>query len=152
MKFEETIQYLYDNYPKVFPNRENALNFLFLVGGTGFYWDNGELIEDDISGNDNVILKGDNKALQTIQDETMLRINKAIGIESGALYPLHDDCNLFTFPYNIKEDWMEGIAETVEMVLKYRNENVDNMNEWQKNEHNKGTLALNKLANKLGIV
>ena len=45
MKLEQTIQYMYDFYPDLFPNRQHALNHLFLTIGNGMEWHEGQLID-----------------------------------------------------------------------------------------------------------
>lgn len=47
MKFEETIQYLFDNYPSIYQERWEVLNQLFCVIGNGYEWKNGELVYYD---------------------------------------------------------------------------------------------------------
>lgn len=45
MKLEQTIQYMYDFYPDLYPNREHVLNHLFLTIGNGMEWHDGQLID-----------------------------------------------------------------------------------------------------------
>lgn len=47
MKFEETIQSCFDNYPTLYQTREQVLNQLFCVIGNGYEWKNGELVDDN---------------------------------------------------------------------------------------------------------
>ena len=52
MKLEQTIQYMYDFYPDLFPNRQHALNHLFLTLGNGMVWHDGQLIDKDFENLD----------------------------------------------------------------------------------------------------
>ena len=52
MKLEQTIQYMYDFYPDLFPNRRHALNHLFLTLGNGMVWHDGQLIDRDFENLD----------------------------------------------------------------------------------------------------
>lgn len=115
MKFESTIQALFNEYPSLFSERNEVLNHLFCVIGNGFEWKNGELVDDSHSSrlknikNKDVILKGDGKALQTIEDPLYQSFTRHF--ETG-WYPLCDYSYLFDFPDDIKDDWKDGIEET----------------------------------------
>jgi hypothetical protein len=52
MKLEQTIQYMYDFYPDLFPDRKSALNHLFLTIGNGMVWHDGQLIDKDFENLD----------------------------------------------------------------------------------------------------
>lgn len=52
MKLEQTIQYMYDFYPDLYPNRQHALNHLFLTIGNGMVWHDGQLIDKDFKNLD----------------------------------------------------------------------------------------------------
>lgn len=47
MKPERTLQRMYDEYPKLFPTRQQALDHLFCVIGNGYSWYKGEIVADD---------------------------------------------------------------------------------------------------------
>ena len=47
MKPERTLQKMYDEYPKLFPTRQRALDHLFCVIGNGYSWYKGEIVADD---------------------------------------------------------------------------------------------------------
>ena len=47
MKPERTLQKMYDEYPKLFPTRQQALDHLFCVIGNGYSWHKGEIVADD---------------------------------------------------------------------------------------------------------
>ena len=44
MKPERTLQKMYDEYPHLFPCRQQALDHLFCVIGNGYEWKKGELV------------------------------------------------------------------------------------------------------------
>lgn len=47
MRAEDTLQYMADFYPDLFPTRKHALDHLFCTVGNGYRWVNGELVDDD---------------------------------------------------------------------------------------------------------
>lgn len=47
MTAENTIQWMMDFYPEIYPTRKHCLNQLFCVIGNGYKWKNGELIDSD---------------------------------------------------------------------------------------------------------
>jgi hypothetical protein len=47
MKAEETIQAVFDSYPKLFQTRLEVLHHMFIVPGNGYRWLNGELVYYD---------------------------------------------------------------------------------------------------------
>lgn len=47
MTAENTIQWMMDFYPDIYPTRKHCLNQLFCVIGNGYKWINGELVDTD---------------------------------------------------------------------------------------------------------
>jgi len=47
MTAENTIQWMMDFYPELYPTRKHCLNQLFCVIGNGYKWINGELVDTD---------------------------------------------------------------------------------------------------------
>lgn len=47
MKPERTLQRMYDEFPKLFPVRQRALNHLFCVVGNGYSWYKGEVVHNE---------------------------------------------------------------------------------------------------------
>ena len=83
MKFEWTMQCMLDFHGDLFPTRKHCLNHLFCAYGTGYEWENGELINHDY-------------------DEILKRF----------WYPLSKDSSpIFNCPADIKPDWLEGVRE-----------------------------------------
>lgn len=131
MRLEETIQEMYDKYPILFQNRSDCLDHLFCVIGNGYEWNDGELIscdrkkykynsyedeyEFDYIDNTPVKLKGDNKAKQTIYSEEYFKLNEKYKFK---WYPICEYSKVINYPSNIKEDWLNGINEVKEMLIK----------------------------------
>jgi hypothetical protein len=47
MKPERTLQRMYNEYPRLFPVRQRALDHLFCTVGNGYSWYKGEVVSDD---------------------------------------------------------------------------------------------------------
>lgn len=47
MTAENTIQWMMDFYPDIYPTRKHCLNQLFCVIGNGYKWKHGELVDTD---------------------------------------------------------------------------------------------------------
>lgn len=45
MRAEETLQFMMDFYPELFPSRKHYLNHLFCTIGNGYDWRKGELVD-----------------------------------------------------------------------------------------------------------
>jgi hypothetical protein len=199
MKYEETIQSMYDLYPSLFQTRWQALNQLFCVIGNGYDWINGELVAFDVEDYDVVLdksgiaypreekiqeeieeyfteLKIKNRKDRTkllkdgivpdavnrifpLDDEILLkRANDFvrgddIDINKIEFYPLSEYSAIFTYPEDIKPDWLLGIKEVIELLLVHGHgyEREKELNEWQKSEKVKWDIELKKLAEKLQV-
>lgn len=132
MRAEDTLQYMADFYPQMFPTRKHALNELFCVLGNGFEWVNGELVNDN------------NKYVKRYK--LIEEIHRAEFRNEDSWYDLHefyqkmcedksnkipieyrfewylplDDklSNLCNYPDDIKPDWKELIEECKAMLRK----------------------------------
>jgi hypothetical protein len=67
-------------------------------------------------------------------------------------YPVCEFSKIFTMPKNVKPDWLEGVKETVGLLLQYGFDYPGKKNEWQRSEIEKWTAELHKLAEKLEVV
>ncbi len=47
MRAEDTLQFMADFYPSIFPTRKHCLNHLFCTIGNGYRWVKGELVDED---------------------------------------------------------------------------------------------------------
>lgn len=126
MKLEETIQYLFDKYPMLFRTREDCLNHLFCTPGNGFKWKDGELIEVSSLIYDSKTmkfkkeykptLKDGNRAKQMIIDkryDKWRKIHPFVWNEVDDKHVQSYTYNyIYTYPKNIKKDWLDGINET----------------------------------------
>jgi len=153
LKFEQTVQHYFDTMPKLFQTRVQVLEHLFVVIGNGYDWIDGQLVYDSYYINeDEIVLKSGYKAKQNIikDDYNFVWNTMNKDIESIS-YPLFDTSNLFTFTDDIKEDWLEGVRETVILLLQ-REVDKTRFNDYLNEMDKKTSTMLNQLANKLGIV
>lgn len=125
MKLEETIQEMFDEYPDLFQERWQCLDHLFCVIGNGYEWVNGVLIEPYmVSPKTGRYIKKTGK---------YLKFNGELGEDGKAIqrnimqneipsekywYNLCDSSYLIDYPKNIKHDWLQGIEETKELLIK----------------------------------
>lgn len=207
MRYEESIQYCFDNYPILFPGRWQVLNQFFCVIGNGYKWENGELVakeypgeekreeptlppdgrayhhprtirlklmawyeeiykklDDYIPNPEDRIIKegrfsGEERMLPNVSPKTEKIIIQKVEehIKTGNeehinFYPLSESSAIFTYPEDIKPDWLEGIKEVVRLLLIHGHGGpVQEMNDWQKDQKIIYTNELIKLANKLDI-
>lgn len=130
MRAEDTLQYMADFYPEIFPTRKHCLNQLFCVIGNGYKWVNGELVDDDSKYEKRYKLKKPIKKAEFIREENWIKMNKFykfIGdIHDKKIpfeyqfewYPLSKNYSkLFTYPEDIKDDWMALIEECKQMLI-----------------------------------
>lgn len=130
MRAEDTLQYMADFYPDIFPTRKHCLNQLFCVIGNGFEWINGELIDNDDEYSKRYKLrkfvqKAKFKNEQTWLDHREYYINLYDGDNSKipwryhfSWYPLHKDFSkLYNYPEDIKDDWKELLEECKQMLI-----------------------------------
>lgn len=116
MRLEETIQFLYDQYPGLFSSRKEALDQLFCSIGNGYDWDNGQLVaSEDIPADLVLILGEDGKAKRSMerlkakqesykeefrerqQREQQLLLNKGLSQDvADDMYPM-DEAHLQAF-------------------------------------------------------
>ena len=145
MKLEQTIQYMYDFYPDLFPNRRYALNHLFLTIGNGMVWHDGQLIDKDFENldyNNEVIYRygnfGNNYKITVpevakAQQETVLALNFVDRVfkdnpnytfkwyrqndNNEIIISMNCPPALITASTNkVNDDWQAGIDEVYEML------------------------------------
>lgn len=128
MRAEDTLQFMADFYPDIFPTRKHALDHLFCVVGNGYDWINGELTCDGI-------YERRYKMIEHV-DHAEFR-NEAMWKESYKFFhEFHEDgdkiplkyqwewypldkkySNLYTYPEDIKPDW-KALLEECKQLLK----------------------------------
>lgn len=133
MRPEDTMQFMMDFYPDIFPTRKHCLNHLFCVIGNGYEWINGELVnKDDTFERRYKIVESMNKAKPRDEDfyNNMLRLENELKEVMGEDYKINhkysfewyplckEYSKLYTYPENITDDWMELLNECKEMLIK----------------------------------
>lgn len=130
MRAEDTLQYMTDFYPKLFPTRKHALNQLFCVIGNGYDWVNGELVDDDNRYVKRYKLRRPIKKAEFRYEQDWLRFNKfykklyedtneRIPFEYNfEWYPLSKNYSyLFNYPDDIKDDWKALLEECRQLLI-----------------------------------
>ena len=90
MKPERTLQRMYNEYPKLFPVRQRALNHLFCVIGNGYSWYKGEVVSD------NELFIWDNKIERYIIDPD---------------YKIDEEPDIISTPPKTEEEYMKDVEE-----------------------------------------
>lgn len=129
MRAEDTLQYMADFYPQIFPTRRHALNLLFCVIGNGYDWVNGELVDDDNKYEQRYKLRKPIKRAEFPNEEIWYQQNKFYrdlyeGEENKIpmeyqfeWYPLCKKYSkLYDYPEDIKPDWKELLEECKKML------------------------------------
>lgn len=127
MTLEETIQDMFNNYPDIFQERWECLDYLFCVIGTEYEWAKGQLLENGKQPSkqyrQNLILGPDEKAVQRTSspEYNTLKILKSKmpsknQSDKRNWYPLSLLSNLLTYPKDIKADWFDGIKEVKKLL------------------------------------
>lgn len=108
MRPEDTMQFMMDFYPDIFPTRKHCLNHLFCVIGNGYEWINGELVDKDGTFERRYkIVEPITKAKPRDEDfyNNMLRLE------------CKEYSKLYTYPENITYDWLKLLNECREMLI-----------------------------------
>ena len=141
MRAEDTLQYMADFYPDIFPTRKHCLDHLFCVIGNGYEWVNGELVDDDNKYVKRYKLRKPIKKAEFWREETWNQTNKFYGDlhnldEKQKIpmqynfewYPLSKKYSaLFTYPEDIKDDWKELLEECKTLLIA---DGIDLNNVW----------------------
>lgn len=130
MRAEDTLQYMADFYPELFPTRKHALNQLFCVLGNGYEWINGELVDDDNEYKKRYKLRKQIKRAEFPNEESWYQQNKFYrdlykGEEDKIpwkynfeWYPLGKDLEkLYNYPNDIKTDWKALLEECKALLI-----------------------------------
>ena len=129
MRAEDTLQFMADFYPSIFPTRKHCLNHLFCAIGNGYRWVKGELVEDDDKKyNRYRLVKPVRKAEfederdwwvryrfeLEMHEETGKRINPDYISEWARLS--REYSYIYHFPKNIRPDWKALLEECRQML------------------------------------
>ena len=129
MRAEDTLQFMADFYPSIFPTRKHCLNHLFCTIGNGYRWVKGELVEDDDKKyNRYRLVKPVRKAEfederdwwvryrfeLEMHEETGKRINPDYYFEWSQ--PSREYSYIYHFPKNIRPDWKALLEECRQML------------------------------------
>lgn len=139
MRAEDTLQFMSDFYPLIFPCRRAALEHLFCTIGNGAEWIDGEIVYDDHRFHNYVLKEPVEKAIFEYTDEEASkkfqedilrnkRHAKIIGKEFNEeeFKPFHrirfwsgkTYLKLYNPPDNIKDDWKALLEECKEYIRK----------------------------------
>ena len=129
MRAEDTLQFMADFYPSIFPTRKHCLNHLFCTIGNGYRWVKGELVEDDDKKyNRYRLVKPVRKAEfederdwwvryrfeLEMHEETGKRINPDYFFEWSQ--PSREYSYIYHYPKNIRPDWKALLEECRQML------------------------------------
>lgn len=131
MRAEDTLQYMADFYPDIFPTRKHCLDHLFCVIGNGFEWVKGELVDNDDKYQKRYKLRKPIKKAEFWREENWYQMNEFYGglyclDEKQKIpvqynfewYPLSKRYSaLFTYPEDIKDDWKALLEECKQMLI-----------------------------------
>lgn len=131
MRAEDTLQYMADFYPEIFPTRKHCLDHLFCVIGNGFEWVKGELVDNDDKYQKRYKLRKPIKKAEFWREEHWYQMNEFYNDLHGLdekqkipmqynfeWYPLSKKYSaLFTYPEDIKDDWKELLEECKQMLI-----------------------------------
>ena len=131
MRAEDTLQYMADFYPEIFPTRKHCLDHLFCVIGNGYEWINGELVDDDNKYEKRYKLRKPIKKAEFKREENWYQMydfyHKLHSLDENQKIPMQYDFEwyplskkysaLFTYPENIKDDWKALLEECKQMLI-----------------------------------
>ena len=130
MRAEDTLQYMADFYPELFPTRKHALNYLFCILGNGYEWVNGELANNDNKYEKRYELRKPIQKAEFPDEKSWYKQNKFYrNLYKGEeykipweydleWYPLGKDYeNLYNYPDDIKPDWKELLEECRTLLM-----------------------------------
>lgn len=130
MRAEDTLQFMVDFYPDIFPTRKHCLDHLFCVIGNGYEWVDGELVDADNKYEKRYKLRKPIKKAEFENEQSWLDNNRFYtelydGEEDRIpwkwrfdWYPLSKNYSkLYNYPEDIKDDWMSLLEECKQMLI-----------------------------------
>lgn len=118
MKPERTLQKMYDEYPKLYPIRQRALDHLFCTVGNGYSWYKGEVVHDG------ELFIWDNENEEFIIDPD---------------YKIDEKPDIISTPPKTEEEYIEEIEEWRMLLAKLRHRHYPEMpveEHYKELEHN----------------
>ncbi|MDE6052641.1 MAG: hypothetical protein K2G55_02505 [Lachnospiraceae bacterium] len=144
MRAEETLQFMMDFYPEVYPTGKYCLNHLFCSIGSGYEWWKGELVDKTCKFSKRYRLVETIEKVGPRNEEyyqARLEMEKEIRKEKGDSYritphniiynfewstPSKKYSYIYHYPKNIKEDWLALLKECEQMLIEERIIHGDN--------------------------
>ncbi len=135
VRAEETLQFMMDFYPELFPSRKHCLNYLFCTIGNGYDWRKGELVDRDCEFSKRYRLAQNIERAKPRNEEyyqMRLELEKEIREQKGDSYqitpqnikynfewitPSKDYSYIYHYPKNIREDWLALLKECEQMLI-----------------------------------
>lgn len=127
MTVETTIQWMFDNYPDLFPDRQKCYDHLFCTIGNGYEWRRGQLVrydeEDNPKAEEQDYLSYPPMAVQSEENVRKymerMELFKDGGLpKSPRWYPLCEYSKINNVPEDVKPDWKAAVEECKEMLMK----------------------------------
>ena len=105
--FEEYIKLSRLAYPSLYPTRARVLDHTFCVIGNGLEWRNGSLYRTS-------------EAYERARRELAAGTKAEFPSEElpASFYPMCDYSRMSTVPDDVRPDWLAGVYETIDLVLK----------------------------------
>lgn len=130
MTAENTLQWMMDFYPDLFPTRKHYLDHLFCVIGNGYEWVNGELVDNDEHSIRYKMIQNIEHAHGMCEDlwnenrklhEKIQKINPKHKIPISLQFKWYPPNKMYSFlydyPSDIKPDWLKILNECKELLV-----------------------------------
>ncbi len=130
MTAENTLQWMMDFYPDIFPTRQQCLDHLFCTIGNGYKWINGELVYEDFLSKRYSMREKIERAEAWYEDlyKQRRRIELELAKKDPNYTPNPKYFNswsspskkysfLYNYPSDIKPDWAKILNECKEMLI-----------------------------------
>lgn len=115
---QETVKFCFENYPELYQDKASVFSYLFLVGGNGFRWVDGELVDafaDEVERPSNFCTSRE----KAIQKYNLENIDEVMKENIEFTYSPHFTSlggAIFSIPENAKPDWRQAATEVISAV------------------------------------
>ena len=116
MTLNETVLYYLVKGLPLLNSAIDVYDMLFCVNGNGFYWKNGELINDTMDKTFPIYDYVDCKIIDMFNDFTPKESKVGNMTYQFEFYPLCEYSKMCNFPDDINPDWFAGIKKMVELI------------------------------------